>query len=192
MPDMERSLLEAYRPWLRKVASGMTAPGMVEDLAQEGWIALWQAYRSLDTDKAPADWWLKKKAHGKMLTLVGRDWQTGKARAAGIPAGQPGHEDVADGQPVPSVWDELLPAADLIDGADWAYHHGDIAAALDRLTPREREYVVLRFWHGYQLPEMKRHFGYDPSGLWRRAKETLRGPLRHLVHATQGHTPEEG
>lgn len=188
--DMEEGLLRAYRPWLRKVASGMTSGPVVEDLAQEGWIALWQAYRSLDTAKAPADWWLKKKAHGRMLTLVTRDWRTQKAQTWGIPAGQArSSTDEEMATLGPSVWDELL--VELPD-VEMAYHAGEIAAALDRLTPRQREYVMLRFWHGYRLPEMRAHFGYEPSALWRDAKKALSASLAHLEGATLEHTPGRG
>ena len=62
-----------------------------------------------------------------------------------------------------------------------AYHHGEIAQALDGLTPREREYVFLRFWCGWKLPQMREHFGYEPSALWRKARPKLTLALAHLA-----------
>lgn len=183
---VSEELLKSYRPWLRKVASGMVTGPAVEDLAQEGWIALWRAWlvwRKEGEGGAPLDWWLKKKAHGRMLTLVTRDWQTQKAQAWGIPAGAATVTDE------PSVWDELL--VDLPE-VELAYHHGEIAEALDELTARQREYVVLRFWHGYRGAEMKQHFGYEPSALWRDAKKALISSLRHLKGEGVEHTPEAG
>lgn len=191
----ERELLEHYRPWLRKVAAGMTTPSMVEDLAQEGWIALWLAYGKADERRAPTDWWLKKKAHGRMITLVSRDWRTLKSRTWGIPAGQARPSTDEELSTVgASVWDseQLLDGADLIDGAEWAYHHGEIARALDELTPAQRKYVVLRFWHGYGTWDMVDEYGYDPRGIWAGARKALISSLAHLAGVTLEHTPGAG
>lgn len=168
-PAAEREILEHYRPWLRKVAAGMTTPARAEELAQEGWIALWRAHRDYD-GSAPLDWWLKRKAHGRMLMLVGRDWQTVKA-TQDIAAGHPTAEE-------PAVWGRL--AVDL-GSIEFAYHAGEILDAINRLTPREREYVFLRFWCGWRQPQMVAHFGYEPNGLWRTSRMKLRGGLAHLA-----------
>lgn len=160
----EHALLGTYRPWLRVVAAGMTTPDRAEDLASEGWIELWRASRSYD-GTAPLDWWLKHKAHRRMVTVVDRDWRTVKATQ---------HVAVESEH---AVWEQLrveLPAVEL------AYHRGQIAAALDRLTRREREYVVARFWGGLNYPELTAHFGYQPQGLWRTARPKLAAALAHL------------
>jgi hypothetical protein len=81
--------------------------------------------------------------------------------------------------------DNMLQAADLLAAAEWAYHHGEIAAAMADLTPRQREYVYIRFWLNYQATDRALYFGYDPDGgLWNAsngAKARLRGRLAHLV-----------
>lgn len=160
----ERDLLESYRPWLRKVAVRMTTPDLAEDLAQEGWIAIWRAVDLWD-GRAPLDWWLKRKAHGRMITCVARDWKTAKAT-----------------QDVPTPDEDLLWEQLTVDlgRVELAYHQGTLYAALAALTPREREYVFLRFWCGWKAPQMREHFGYEPNGLWRTSKIKLTESLAPL------------
>jgi DNA-directed RNA polymerase specialized sigma24 family protein len=148
----------------------MTDPNRVEDLAQEGWIAIWKATQTWCEDKAPQDWWLKRKAHNRMLMLVNRDWQTVKATQ---------DRTVGNAHDV-ELWSSLT--AELI-GVEMAYHEGELLQALNCLTSREREYVVLRFWGGYRKQDMIAHFGYEPTGLWRRAKIKLKETLKHLEMA---------
>lgn len=159
----ETELLAHYRPWLRKVGAGMTTPDRAEELSQEGWIALWKASRSFD-GSAPLDWWLKRKAHGRMLDVI-RNWRT----SPNVPV-----------EVEHAVWERLLVELPEIE---WAYHSGEILAALDRLTPREREYVVARFWGGLNYPELTAHFGYPPQGLWATARRKLARELGHLAVA---------
>ena len=160
-------LLARYRPWLRTVAGDMVGLNLVDDLAAEGWIAMWRASQD-DRDaavKAPLDWWLKRQAMFRMRQCV-RDWFT--------PAKQRQHVLVDD---VTSVIDlpETLPAVEI------AYHHGEICAALNQLTPREREYVAMRFWGGATPALLAAHFGYKPHGLWRTAQPKLALSLAHLA-----------
>lgn len=79
----------------------------------------------------------------------------------------------------------LVSTADLTDSIALAYHRGEIATALDSLTPAQKKYVVLRFWCGFVTAELKQEFGYDPSALWSArpsgAREKLRRALAHLV-----------
>lgn len=167
----ERELLAEYRPWLRKVAVGMTSPQQAEDLAQEGWIALWRALRAHDASKSPQDYWLKTQAHRRMLTVV-RNWGT-TTNAQHVAIG-----DTA------GIWEQLQTELPELENA---YHHGQICAALAALTPREREYVQLRFWGDLRGAELKAHFGYQPHALWRTAKPKLEAALSHLREQEQDH-----
>lgn len=74
-------------------------------------------------------------------------------------------------------------AGDLLDNIVAAYHRGEVAQALDVLTPAERKYVVLRFWHGLSGAELTSAFGYNPGALWTTAKKRLLPALAHLVAA---------
>lgn len=67
-----------------------------------------------------------------------------------------------------------------LEGIEVAYHAGEIAAALDVLTPAQKKYVVARFWGGRTPAELTALFGYDPSSLWRDAKPKLRIRLAYL------------
>ena len=171
----QRALLQSYRPWLRVVAANMTTPDKAEECAQEGWIAMWRAYVTYD-GRSPLDYWLKHVAKNRMLSVLRNHAAT--KNTVQQPAGLPYADHYLDG--VDSVWDALqveLPEIEL------AYHRGEIYAALNRLTPREREYVLLRFWHGYRAPQMRAHFGYPPHALWTTAKRKLAGSLEHLEMA---------
>lgn len=71
----------------------------------------------------------------------------------------------------------------IAEGVIMAYHHGEIAQALDSLTPRQREYVELRFWRGMEHPELEAHFGYNPGSLWSAKKGGARVRLaKELAH----------
>ncbi len=169
----EHELLEHYRPWLRTVARGMLAgrPG-VEDLAAEGWIAVWKALHARRdvTTKAPLDWWLKRQAVLRMKTCL-RDW----------------HDPVKHRQHV--LMDDVTAVVDLpaeLGAIELAYHHGEILAALNELTPNEREYVWLRFWvhtGGRFNPLLRQRFGKDAFDLWRTARPKLAAALGHLQEA---------
>jgi DNA-directed RNA polymerase specialized sigma24 family protein len=159
-----------------------------EDVAQEGRIAMWKAAEKYDPSKGPLDMWLKAHARWRMKSVRGnRSWTGNDARPT-----LGGRESVVRSVAYLSdlLTDDngivgMLEAADLLSGIEWAYHHGEIAVAMAELTPRQREYVFLRFWVGYQLPQMRDYFGYDPQGLWSSpkngAKTRLRARLSHLV-----------
>lgn len=165
----ERELLEHYRPWLRVVARRALGgrPG-VDDLAQEMWIALWRGMARMD-GSAPADWWLKRQAVLRMNQCL-RDWHDPvKARQ---------HEWTSD----------VTTAVDLpteLGGIELAYHEGEILAAINRLSPREREYVYLRFWAhtgGRFNPLLTEHFGDSRTAfeVWRSVRPKLAAELAHL------------
>jgi RNA polymerase sigma factor (sigma-70 family) len=169
-PDDERELLLRYRPWLRVTAADLLQgrpPHFIEEVAQEGWIAMWRALHE-DRDvtvKAPLDWWLKRQALRRMQNAV---------RDLFVPVKQRQHvftDDVPD----------LVAASAELENIELAYHHGEIRAAVDRLPPREREYVLLRFWGGYTYPQLVTHFGYNTSAVWRVVRPKLVSDLERLA-----------
>jgi RNA polymerase sigma factor (sigma-70 family) len=163
----ERELLLAYRPWLRTTARNFLRgrpEHQAEDLAQEGWIAMWRAFQD-DSGGAPLDWWLKRQAILRMNQMI-RDWLTTNKQRAHLFT-----DDVG----------ALVELSAHVEGIEIAYHHGEILQALNALTSREREYVYLRFWCGWRQPQMIEHFGYKPSALWGTARPKLRAALAHLA-----------
>lgn len=166
----EQELLLSYRGWLRAVAVDLLSGrplSRAQDLAQEGSVAMWRALhsdRQVD-NLAPLDWWLKRQAMFRMRQCV-RDWF--------VPAKEQQHLFVDDVTSIAEL-PVILPAIEM------AYHQGEIYAALDALTPREREYAVMRFWGGATPAALTAHFGYHPAGLWRTARPKLALSLSHLA-----------
>lgn len=156
----EQDLLLRFRPWLRTTANGMCRqfPERAEDLAQEGWIAMWRSIGNFPGD-VPSDSWLKASAVKRMYSHI-RDW-TAQCRDIRITdlAGVPGMRTVDDRV---DVWDALW--VDLGD-VEMAYHHGEIMTALAALPPRQRLYIWFKYWRGYTDTEMKTVFGYRPKTL---------------------------
>lgn len=168
--------LSAYESWLHhrahQMIQGTTLLPSAEDhddLVQRGLVAMWKALDSFDEAKGALPAWLTFKADGAMKDAL-RPRQ--KDRVA-LPL-----------EHLPEDAEELLEFPDMLLGITRAYHRGEVARALDSLTPRQLEYVRLRFWEGAGTTELVAHFGYDPSGLWNSkkngAKIKLRAALAHL------------
>lgn len=169
-PAEEAELLARYRPWLRTTAHNLLQGrprDHAQDLAQEGWIEMWKAAgeRNALGKSAPLDYWLKHRALQRMHQML-RDWYG--------PQKQRQHtwvDDVTSVVELPTVMGQI----------ELAYHHGEIMAAINELTAKQREYVVLRFWRDWGQAELAAHFGYKPGGLWSQAKPRLREALAHLA-----------
>lgn len=183
-------VLPDYRAWLRKVASGILGPTheALDDLVQEGYIAMWRAVETFDPDQAPADFWIKRSAHQRMLLVVRRHMSW-----TGLPDRRTdgGHGGNVPDRPVLSFaalnehqidYDpQDIMAGDAIEKAALGYHDGEILWALNQLAPREREYVVRRFWQGLTGPELDAVFHVHSPNIWKKARPILREALAHLV-----------
>ncbi len=181
MPLDDSVLLAQYRGWLRKVAAGLIGDhALVDDLAQEGWVAMWRALSTYDPARGALPGWLTDHAYWRMLTCVQNEaWLGRPKRALGRGRIRDHVEHPASDAP---VW-EMLAAADLLDGVVWAYHRGQILDAIARLSPSQRRYVYLRFWRGYKLPDLVAEFGYDPSALWTSCRNGAKYKLRLALEA---------
>lgn len=181
----DNDILHGYLPWLRVVAGnliGFEHPDL-QDLVQEGYIAMWKAIRNFKAGSAPLDFWLKYNAHNRMKTVSVR-WA---ARDVPDSLNEPvncGAQDIELGDTI-----EDLTVSDLLEHIGIAYHYGQIAQAIDRLTPQQRKYVIARFWLGLSGNEMVELgvFTYDPSALWNSkrngARWKLQEELKHLAGA---------
>lgn len=141
-----------------------------EDLAQEGWIAIWrEIQRSGCTDEP----WLVTVAINRMRDVL-------KANLASIrdERRQLLVDDIA------SVWE----GATLLHGIELAYHHGEIARALANLSVEQRRYIELRFYRGWQKAKLNAFFGRDANSIWRLARPRLAKELAHL--APMGYRPK--
>lgn len=161
-----------YDRWLHARANALLSPDLHrgtaigrDDLVQIGRVAMWQAEKSYDQARGAEPYWLTKRANGAMLDALR---PRKKHHLYVVPALNPELDDVSD--PGPDL-DGIMLAA---------YHEGDFAAALSELTPRQREYVHLRFWGDRSYAELTAHFGYEPTGVWAGARKKLVVSLGHL------------
>jgi len=148
-----------------------------DDLLQEARIAVWEvAVRYPDKSRE----YLSASAAMRVREVSSRQNWTGHTRVHGQPTDplrQRGKESMDD--PDFTLW-EALDGPVWLDGALLSYHRGEIAKAIDELPPRQRQYVLLRFWCGYGHMEIKREFGMSDS-TWAGAKHNLSTKLAYLV-----------
>lgn len=188
---MDKNLVLAdYRKWLLAVANRLVATskggrgedyeGRVQDLAQEGYIAMWRALDSFDPERGAMASWLVKAAELRMNDVVRRGSVFGRPEQRGTVR----IEDRAEINGLETVdQDELERRIGvwLNEGIALAYHRGQVQRAIGRLTRDEQRYVVMRFWEGKSNPEIDPHVQGNVSWLWKTARGKLREELRHLA-----------
>lgn len=148
-PELETTL-KNYRGWLHKTASEYARDReTINDLAQEGYIAMWQAYESyVPGSSFTLSTHLMNKARWRMALVAHRESYTGMPSRKGKhdtahTASTKGRELAVDF----SVLREFDYAApDSMDRAMVAYHRKEIMAAINTLTPTQRRHVFNRFW----------------------------------------------
>jgi DNA-directed RNA polymerase specialized sigma24 family protein len=122
----------------------------------------------------------------RIVEVISRDQWTGSECKRGHPIDplrRPSERD--------SVDDETLHLDEIVESSNWvdevinAYHHGEIAQALDQLTFTQRQQVFARFWLGMSEPEIAAIQGVSVSSVSRRwtqeIKPRLVEELGHLV-----------
>jgi RNA polymerase sigma factor (sigma-70 family) len=141
-------ILPDYRRWLYFTANECAGsrPEIVDDLAQEGYIAMWRALPKYDPKQGHLPSYLTYCARSRMIEVLRRGTWTGKPENRGARSVEEvAHIDEWDGRDDLNV---LLGGVDALNGVEIAYHDGEIAAALDTLSPAQRRYVIARFWLG--------------------------------------------
>lgn len=178
-------ILQQYYPWLRKTAGNLIGfdDPYLDDLIQEGYIAMWKALQSHDPEKGPLVPRLMFLARQRMLNVG-----YGHHRYTGHEAVRGSQEAQAD-----LHYDELrdreyaMPAT-----VDEPYVEPSLTDALSALPPSQREYVFVRFWlaNGVfrsQSPALGKLRDAYPvlknDKLWLRAREALRKDPRMRVLA---------
>lgn len=164
-PDPE-TVIRNFEKWLRLKAMDLTPDRhLQQDLMQLGRIAIWKAVDTFDESKGALPSWVQLKARGAMLDSF--------RKQIDLPLESEAEE-----------WDKLRTE---LHASDLAAHQREIRAAIDTLSPRQQEYVHLRFFEDYREAELREHFGYDPGGLWRSPKNGARNKLRdQLSHLQRG------
>jgi len=140
----------------------------VDDLMQEGWIAIWRAVPNHNPDKGPLDKWLCDKAQWAMLAKI-REWQGNKHTF---------YDSFGDMTAFTEV--ELVEATEALERVEIAYHRGEILQAISSLTPKQREYIIMKFWFGLTFTEIVEQIGYNPASVHRLSMNKLRKELAHL------------
>lgn len=184
MSTPDPSVIADYDKWLGAVAIRLLGATWTEsdlqDLKQEGRVAMWRALETYDESKGALPSWLTKAAEMRMKDLT---WGHG----------QPfGHEStrqrrVEEAFSVDGLEPEQAEA--LMGHISEEIHDGEILRIIrEKLTPAQQEYVFLRFWGGLdplsqapqtralvaQFPVLKRRWH------WQRAKPVLEEALEHL------------
>lgn len=181
-------VLPDYRRWLYAVAYDLLPDGSpdVDDLAQEGHVAMWRAIEAWDPDRGSLPSWLTGAARLRMRAIAHSKGQwTGRPETRGSASVRP----VASVDAVEDELDALTAGYDVAEAVVMAYHHGEIAAALDALTPAQRRYVLARFWAGVdpasRSPGTRRIAALIPElsrpGLWAGTRAVLAERLAHLA-----------
>jgi RNA polymerase sigma factor (sigma-70 family) len=175
----QEELLAAYRQWLLRIAwEYATGPEQARDLAQEGWIAMWRASQTVTPPCVSQKTYLLNSARYRMKRCVSRQtWlgmpdrrvtgYGGTARRAWAKDVEVAHGGIAD-------LGELDMSATVYEDVEYAYHHGEIMAALNELSPAQRERVLRTFWLDERMPTGG--WWYGPGGV----RDRLAGRLSHL------------
>lgn len=160
-------LTTEHLKWVKRYINTVRSPSTpnldTEDLAQEGWIAMWVA---LEKAKAAGreinEAYLKQAARWAVLNGL-------KKRFPDIPLEPSELPDSVSYQP----------------DRDLANHEEEIRAAVQELPKKHQEYVYLRFWAGWNQTQLN-PAGYSTT-FWYRpktgARDILASKLAHLADA---------
>lgn len=181
--------------WLSSRAARLcqspTARSRIDDVMQEGRITLWRTYAETGSTEeacARAHWRMKDVAWGddplhtgaeprERFTLQHKPESVDALLEAGI--------------------SEAFSTVEGLSDVEWAYHHGEIMAAIAALTPKQRTYIYARFWCGMDPtdglnnnpgmrearaanPLLKRDILWTGSKATPGAKKRLAATLAHL------------
>lgn len=174
-----------FERWLHAVANRLLPRSSEEDhqdLVQEGRVAMWRALATFDESKGARASWLVRAAEMRM-----KDVAWGKGQPFGHEAVR-GSRGVEMGPSTDELSDDQVEA--LLGYVEEAFHDGEVLRIIrERLSPRQQEYVFLRFWGGLdpssrapatmalvaQFPVLSERWH------WQRAKPILAEALAHRV-----------
>lgn len=188
------TILPDYRRWLHRLAYDLLPVNSPDhdDLASEGFIAMWRAFDTFDSARGSLPSWLTGAARLRMTDLA-----HGHGRWFGHEATR-GTRDVEASSLDAWLTVEEEPewlGVDLLDGVEAAYHDGEIAEAIASLSPAQREYVFTRFYLGIdpssntpvmkalrdEFPVVRKRYLWTGSSKMVGARERLARSLAHLA-----------
>lgn len=167
-------ILTEYRLWLMKTAWRYSnGNNKLDDLVQEGAIAIWQAHREWTPDnKVPLHTFLYNKAKWRMAQVAKRETYSGRPSQRGKNSHATAENEHSHGD---------LTAA-IFERAEWkpepviAYHTPEIIAAINTLPLVQRQKVYEYFWLDMPNGNGWSWWNRKKSG----ARDRLRPQLEHL------------
>jgi DNA-directed RNA polymerase specialized sigma24 family protein len=176
----DQEMVENYWKWAHKVAGSILPRGQrshdFDDVVQEGLIHVLKT-----ADGMPAPFVAKGARYRMLAAATGERQPTGGDPTPG-PRYRPttvSHDADESGE-----WlDSLMRGPDLLDAAALAYHHGELAQVINGLEPRDRNYIVQRFWNGKTDTEIAAEDGVARNFWHTRWRKTLAPRLaKELAH----------
>jgi len=158
-------LLTLLGPKLRCRAAQMlgSQSRYADDLAQEGWVAVWRALPTVPvhllSDADALEGWCIGVARNKMRNWI-RDELAAPRRGL--------NNETSTG-----ALFEALSHSESLEAVDLGYHEGRLSLALDALPPGQREYVLSRFWLGIPTTELHGTGSRFSNKTWVGAKKNL-------------------
>lgn len=192
--DTPAESLAKFHRWTHSVAGHLTNPygALYDDVVQEGLIKGWETLERKGGRVNVAAPYLTMSMRGRMADVAHGRPMFGGDRRPGPKTEPPQtvsldalmHNDTtgSDGEEsLSGSFRELLHGPDLLDGVELAYHDGTLAQALDALPPADRQYVVLRFWHGLSDREIAAEQRKTYKFVWQRWHRTIRPRLQEAL-----------
>lgn len=183
------SIIADFDRWLHAVANRLLKDATEadhQDLVQEGRVAMWRALGTFDESRDYNDpqgarvAWIIRAAEMRM-----KDVAWGKGQPFGREATR-GSREVDKGPSLDELEEQQVEA--LLGFVEEAFQDGEVLRIIrERLTPRQQQYVFLRFWGGLdpssQAPGMRALVAQFPvlreRWHWQRAKPVLAEALAH-------------
>jgi DNA-directed RNA polymerase specialized sigma24 family protein len=183
----ETQVVADFEKWAHHRAGQMVTRDhhLYDDLVQEALIEIWRVHKAKGDPSAVL---LAQKARYRMLNIVTGDRPMVGGDSTPGPKSRPTTTNVDWANADEVGLEHLLAAPDALEAVDWAYHEGELQAALSALTPEQREYVTLRFWGGLRDVDIEAQTGIGRKVLgnrWTRSiKPILQRELAHLDQAS--------
>lgn len=185
--DYEEYLLSNERLLKIKAAERLrhngAARALWDDVLQEGRLVQWTV---LEKRPDASRQYVHAAMSHRMTEVIMRDAWTGSEAKRGHPIDplrRAGERDSVDDETL--HLDEIVESSDWVDEVISAYHHGEIAQALDQLTFTQRQQVFARFWLGMSEAEIAALQGCSVSAVSRHWTQDIRpqlvAQLAHLI-----------
>jgi len=163
--------LEQYRRWIYRLAHDMLWEDSaarriltVDDLAQEGWIAMWRADQNYDPKRGNRPAHLTNAARKRMLDVVsskkplfGTEGNRGRWR---VP------EQNYEYLPEPGSWNEPYDLDHRIERIENGSRYVDLHETINDLPEDSKEYLERVFWGGERLRKDR--------AAWKKAEAVLK------------------